>query len=185
MKTKEKILIGILFFIGVMWAASYVRPAQPYQNVVEKEEETVVEEVAPKEEVKVTIPSLPFPKNGTILEQHFISISEDKQAWIEVKTKGSQATVVKMVDSFSLSEVLVFFISPGETVEFTIPSGSYMIKVASGESWYGEDSLFGEGMSASRLDGLQVFEPGDYWTYELIEQVGGNLGQESINPEDF
>ena len=180
------VLASIGLVVVVILNNDYTRQNTPTPIIEEtaKESAPIVEEKV-KEEVKVTLPSYPFPANGTILEQSFTSIDERHQAGIEVRTSGSEATVVKLVDSFSSKVILVFFIKPGQTVEYTIPSGSYIIKVATGSTWYGATYLFGEDMRASRLDGVQVFNPDEGWTYELIPQANGNLGQETIDAEDF
>lgn len=139
----------------------------------------------------ISIPRTPelkpvnMPTNGYVFQDHRGLISENSSAGIYILTSGEDATVIKIEDAYTKAVLMTFFVRPGRSIEYTIPSGTYIIKVASGPIWYGRDLLFGDETYASQLEGFQVFLPTEIWNYELFPQTNGNQGQVTIDAQDF
>ena len=74
-------------------------------------------------------------------------------------------------------------------LEVNLPVGSYTIKYASGQDWYGPEYLFGKDTSYSKADQVFSFQFDGYqyngYTVELIKQVNGNLQTNSIGQDQF
>lgn len=138
-----------------------------------------------KVEEKVILQTVTYPANGTILEQSFSSVASDQESILKIETSGSEATIVKMEYNSTKEVLLIVFIKPGQSVELSIPAGTYIMKTGSGEKWYGSEIMFGEEGSYSQMDGLQIFQPYEVWTYQLFKQQGGNLGEQYIDQSDF
>jgi hypothetical protein len=49
------------------------------------------------------------------------------------------------------------FIRAGQTVEVAVPFGSYKVKIASGQTWYGDAVRFGPNTSYAILDAVFDF----------------------------
>jgi len=112
---------------------------------------------------------------------------------LRVKTAaGSPNYYVKIVD-WAEREThgarLVFFVRSGQTVDVGVPIGTYELRYAAGETWYGEEYLFGPETVYRRTDEQFVFcVDGDRvlgFTVELIKQIDGNLKETPIRPADF
>lgn len=71
----------------------------------------------------------------------------------------------------------------------TVPVGSYEIKYATGQEWFGPILDFGESASYARCDDRFDFTQDDDgytgYTIELILQTDGNLQTDPIPAEDF
>ena len=81
---------------------------------------------------------------------------------------------------------MVVFIRNGETAtRLQVPAGTYEVRYASGETWYGDTHLFGPTTSYSKAGSLFSFGGGDGYTLELYKQLNGNLHTNTIRPEDF
>lgn len=103
-----------------------------------------------------------------------------------MKTRqGGRHTLIK-VEALGGNEVTRAFIRSGGTYTIDLPQGIYVLKTASGTTWYGPQYLFGPETSYSRPDDtFPLNQPGEQWTVELIEQVGGNLRDRPISAKDF
>jgi hypothetical protein len=85
--------------------------------------------------------------------------------------------------------VAKFFIRRGGVLSTELPLGSYKLKFACGERWYGEKFLFGPTTSYSFAnERLTFYLSGNYaegHNIGLIPQVGGNLKTVKLRPSDF
>jgi hypothetical protein len=133
-----------------------------------------------------------------------------KTTVIRRKGKGAQVAplkieadnssyLVKIVDKSSDTEAMLIFIGPNQTFDTKVALGTYRIRGASGDTWYGEKNLFGPstsffvlrrstGASFAGDDEFQFTLTGN--TYhghhiQLRKSVGGNLSTDRIKPEDF
>ena len=81
------------------------------------------------------------------------------------------------------------FIRAGQAVETGVPVGSYKIKIASGNTWYGESIRFGPNTSYATLDSEFSFsiEGSQLLGHELTltRVVNGNLKQVTLKASDF
>lgn len=106
---------------------------------------------------------------------------------LTIRTRaGSGNFYVKLVERSNLTTPIVIFVQDGATAhDISVPAGSYEMRYASGETWYGEDSLFGPDTSYSKADDDFTFGNGDGYTVELYKQANGNLPTSSINKNNF
>ena len=127
-----------------------------------------------------------FPSNGTI-----VSYTDDEAiAPLEIVTSSDDTYYfLKLSDYSTDTDVMAVFIQPGQTVDINVPLGSYQIKYATGDIWYGEEDLFGPNTSCSKLADVFDFTiSGDTvygYTIELIMQTDGNLGIDGLSINDF
>lgn len=81
------------------------------------------------------------------------------------------------------------FIRAGQSAETLVPLGTYRIRYATGETWYGEDFLFGPQTSYSEADQSFRFMDEGYqysgYTLELFLQRHGNLSTNRITPDQW
>ena len=82
-----------------------------------------------------------------------------------------------------------FFIFGGQSFETEVPLGTYRVKYATGETWYGENYLFGSTTRYSEAEKIFEFTvQGNQisgYTVELIRQRGGNLQTKAISANPF
>lgn len=102
---------------------------------------------------------------------------------------GEEKYFVKLVDAYSGSTVMTFFIHGGRAFETEVPLGIYKIRYAAGNIWCGENLLFGQDTQYSEADKTFNFSiEGNQisgYTVQLIKQVGGNLRTRRIGANQF
>ena len=83
----------------------------------------------------------------------------------------------------------MFFVPSGETASVRVPIGVYELRYAAGETWYGEEYLFGPETVYMRAEERFEFRIDDKrvsgFTVELIKQTNGNLKETALKPSDF
>lgn len=158
------------------------------------------------EETEPTLSSLPEPDNGYIFEDFTLGILE-KVAPLTIEAGGTGGYYIVVdpvhftfsgaVDSFSRTRYemgakysyLKFYVDANSAVDVLVPLGEYEIYYATGENWYGEDSLFGSDTRYYKCDSTFLFsiEDNQYtgWTVELKPVINGNLDTDVIDAEDF
>ena len=135
-------------------------------------------------------PEQPMPKQGLMeFSSGFGSYSGEK-APLKITTKPSDGNyVMKLVDWNTGEFVASCFISRGSTLDIEVPFGSYKLKFACGDKWYGTKFLFGPRTSYSYIpDKLVFYQDGEYargHRIELIPQVGGNLETRGMQATDW
>lgn len=96
---------------------------------------------------------------------------------------------IKLVDYTTNKPVLTFFVKAGNMFDIDVPLGSFKLKYAAGENWYGEKYLFGPDTHYSEaqtvLDFSQRGNQVSGHTVELIMQAHGNLHTITISPDKF
>ena len=128
----------------------------------------------------------PLPSNETLQRYH----SREAVAPLEIKTRGSDRHYfVKLVDSSTNRKTLTLFIRGGRSAEISVPLGTFRLKYATGETWYGSQYRFGPDTRYNEADRLFQFTDDGYqysgYTVELFLQDNGNLRTEQISPDDF
>ena len=131
-------------------------------------------------------PEQPFPDNGSTIKY----FSEGGVAPFQVITpSGDLNYFIKVVDWSSKQPIISIFVHSGQTADVKLPLGSYEVKYATGEKWYGEKYLFGPDTSYNKADTrLDFTQSGNRFqghTIKLIPQTGGNLRTSKISPSDF
>ena len=119
------------------------------------------------------------PKSGTILSgTEYYNGSE-----ITVTASSGESCVVKLKTSSDV-EVLSFYVRAGETVTVGVPNKYLYVYFASGDTWYGNDDLFGNNTHYSKVQQIKNFV--DYaWKYELQKSSNGNLDTVNIDANEF
>ncbi|NOY35561.1 MAG: hypothetical protein GXP44_01410, partial [bacterium] len=109
---------------------------------------------------------------------------------LEIVTKeGVYHHFIKVTDWNTGKVIKTIFIHAGKSIETKLPIGTYEIKYASGEIWYGEKYLFGPKTIYSKADKkfnfTETYEGYSGYTIELIMQYGGNLRTSKIPMSEF
>lgn len=129
-------------------------------------------------------PQVP-PENGKPMNSVFYR----HDAPLTVKTRGDGYYFVKLKDAYSHRDVCSFFIYGGRNAYIDVDYGCYDLYYAYGDTWYGEELLFGPDTVYYKADEPLIFEEyGGYsygWTVELYLQDGGNLGISTIDESVF
>lgn len=126
------------------------------------------------------------PANGQVLR----ASNGEEIAPLEIVTprKGLDF-LVKLVDSGTKETSKTFYVRGGSRVKTRVPLGSFMLKYAAGEHWFGKNCLFGRKSIYSKVDKLLEFSRSENkvsgYTIELILQVGGNLSTSKISPDEW
>ena len=130
-------------------------------------------------------PALPTPSNGETLTY----TNRERVAPFEIKSTRGSNYLVKLTDAGSGALVLTVFVRGGETVNVDVPLGTFIVKYASGDSWYGYDHLFGENTAYSKASTDFTFDQSgsevNGYTITLYEVPYGNLQTERIKPNEF
>lgn len=95
---------------------------------------------------------------------------------------------VRAYDTQNGKLIVELFVRSGETASLDVPTGRYELHVASGRTWYGEDSLFGPQTAVSKGEDLVFSIEGREelgHTIELRTQVGGNYKTTPIDRTKF
>ncbi len=126
-------------------------------------------------------PALPFPKSGRIGG----GSSGTKVIVKAPKDEKGRYVQLRRLDSDEVKSTL--FIRPGSSATAYVPKGMYYLLIASGYTWYGEESLFGESGSYSRSTNLEVLSSEYYHTVTLQVKDGeeGNMSSFGADMEDF
>lgn len=143
--------------------ASYPRPQQPAFNA----------------------PALQLPLSGTIRRY----TSKPGVAPLEIKTSAGSNYLVKLEDVVTGINVLDVFIRGGSTIELEVPLGTYLLKYAAGQTWYGYEHNFGPATGYSKADSNFRFYNDGYkvtgYTVTLYQVRDGNLRTSRLAPEEF
>lgn len=113
----------------------------------------------------------------------------ERLAPLEIVTRAGTNYFVKLVDANTGVAVEFMLIRGGDRLEVLMPLGTYELRYATGETWYGEELLFGPATRYSRADAPFQFRNNGYqyegYTVELYLQAGGNLDLDSISASQF
>ena len=98
-------------------------------------------------------PTVPLPDNGELVVKANYSLA----APFQIKSQTGENFLVKLVDANNGQDVMTVFVRGGETVDTRAPLGSFHVKYASGDTWYGYDHLFGPETTYTKADETFVF----------------------------
>ena len=130
-------------------------------------------------------PEVALPYNGSTQ----MYSNGERVAPLKIQTAQGANYLVKLVSSNSQKQVMTVFVRGGNTVSTEVPLGTYEVKYASGEKWYGYEHLFGADTGYSKAESLFTFKnTGNQisgYTISLYRVTNGNLRTSSINPEQF
>lgn len=108
---------------------------------------------------------------------------------LQIVTQVGTNYFVKLINVSTGQSELFAFIKGGEVFEAQMPLGTYEMRYASGDIWYGESILFGPNTRYTRADEQFHFTE-DYqgysgYTVELIMRTNGNLDVDPISASQF
>ncbi|GEM_PF-1782142 len=106
-----------------------------------------------------------------------------------IQTRAGTNYFIKLVNTATDQAILTAYLVGGRLFEVDVPLGTYEIRYAAGDIWYGPQYLFGPETVYSKADELFHFTFDGYqysgYTVELILQAYGNLETSQIRAEDF
>lgn len=119
------------------------------------------------------------PRSGEILS----GVEDQYGSTITITASSGESCVVKLKNSSGVTR-LSFYVRAGDTVTVGVPCEYLYVYFASGDTWYGEEHLFGENTSYSMDDDLLNFF--EYtWEYTLYPVSSGNFSETPIDAEEF
>ena len=130
------------------------------------------------------VPAEPLPYTGFSDNTYIEQIAP-----LRIKVAYGDNYWVKLEDAYSGETIAHYFIRSGDTLDTKVPLGTYIIKYAYGQNWYGKTYLFGTNTGYAQAESQLSFHyTGDGYSghsIELIKQVNGNLSTSNISPEQF
>jgi hypothetical protein len=97
--------------------------------------------------------------------------------------------LVKLVDTNTGQPVLTVFVRSGEIASIKVPLGSYKANIASGEKWYGDIKLFGNGTTVQQGNAsLDFYRQGNSitgHTLTLAGTINGNFPTRELPADSF
>lgn len=119
------------------------------------------------------------PQTGAIL----FSNTENTDSEITIHAPDDSACVVKL-KTLDEEDVLSFYVRAGEDATVPVPAEELYVYFAFGNTWYGNDYLFGGETSYSKDSGICDFS--EYtWEYTLSPVTNGNFRETPVDAEEF
>lgn len=142
-------------------------------------------EPAPSRVPSPSYPEQPLPDSGAVRTW----AAGKRVAPLEIEADHGSNYLVKLVNVFTHDPAMTVFVRSGSTVEVKVPIGTYEIRYAAGETWYGYDYLFGPDTSYSKADKTFTFEAiGNQvggFSITLYKVAHGNLPTSPIGQTEF
>jgi hypothetical protein len=127
----------------------------------------------------------PLPENARL--RSFTDL--DRIAPFEIEADQWHNYLLKLVDAHGGTPVLTVFVRKGMTATIDVPLGTYEVRLAAGESWFGDEYLFGPDTAYSKADKQFAFDVINNdirgFTLTLSLVTNGNLRTSTIKPEEF
>lgn len=178
-------LFGIIINLWFVWILLFIFIGLPYleDSGSKPSKSTSSYQTAKVEQPPFTAP--PVQISHGIISKNF----SEGFAPLELKTRYGSNYYIKVVNVSTNQTVLTAYIAGGRPFEVQMPLGTYEIRYAAGDTWYGTPHYFGPDTSFSKADELFHFTSDGYrysgYTVELIMQAHGNLRTQHINEADF
>ena len=143
--------------------------------------------IAAQQEEALRAMELPLPRSGV----HRSLYGRSQSDWppFKINNEPGANALIKLIRVDDGTEVVSVFVRAGETVEVRVPQGNYTGKIASGQTWYGDQIRFGPNTSygqfsssfefsveGSRLAGKEV---------TLTRVENGNLSRSPLDASQF
>ena len=137
-----------------------------------------------KQVIGSRLPSrLPLPKNGYGVYK--FNRGATSSTLKIIPSQGTENLVIKLENTSTKKEICWFLIVKGNSHKMPIPPGSYIIKLAMGERWYGDKYLFGTQGSYSKIDQEITIPEYTNYTIFLEPNLLGTLTQQNIEANEF
>ena len=114
----------------------------------------------------------------------YVEPAGSKDSFLEVTASNDYSTYFYFKCTTNPDNDFSFIVDKGsDAIEF-VPSGTYEIYEASGQTWYGPEILFGPSTFYSKSDETITFTSDSSWTIEL-GVMNGNSSSKDINSSEF
>ena len=127
----------------------------------------------------------PLPFNGI----HQCLTDKSLVAPFKINVGYGDHYFIKLVDQFTKEPCMYLFARSSSTVEIEVPLGSYELRYATGEKWYGLEHLFGSKTTYNKAEDVFQFKETAYQVsgYEvtLYRVSSGNMNTTRINASQF
>lgn len=188
-KGNSSSLLSLLFTIIIKlwfaWVLGFIFIVLPYleDNGNKSSSSGNTYQAAKIEKPPFTAP--PVQINHGIISKNYVS----GVAPLEIKTRTGNNYYIKVVNVANDQAALTAYIVGGRPLEVEMPLGTYEIRYAAGNTWYGTQHYFGPDTAFSKANELFHFTFDGYqysgYTVELILQVHGNLRTVHIDEAEF
>ncbi len=174
------------FFASSAESEEVVAEEETVADSLNWEDEGEIATIPPEvvEEV-FTPPPVNTPRNGVFK----VYTRKERIAPLKFFSTTGTDYFIKLVDYGTESDIMTIYVRSNSTVEVDVPLGSYRVKYACGEQWYGEEYLFGNDTSYFVADEVFRFSySGNYvsgYTVTLYSVPGGNLETSQIDEDEF
>ncbi|MEK6200792.1 hypothetical protein [Psychrobacter sp. P11G5] len=146
---------------------------------------SLIKDESETSKVSIVLQEMSPLMNGTI----DLYTNQPRVAPLEIETSGSGYYLVKLVTTGTDDIVMTIFIHAGQSLTTEVPLGSYDIKYASGEKWYGYEDLFGAETEYSKANSVFYFQDTGYqisgYNITLYQVTNGNLSTSEISASEF
>jgi hypothetical protein len=116
-------------------------------------------------------------------------LGKERIAPLEIRTSSGSDYFIKLCDLADNQEELAMYVEGGRTFTTDVPLGTYKLRYAAGNVWYGEHYRFGPDTVYYEADKhFTFYRQGNSvngYTIELILQVDGNLRTRRLDPAQF
>lgn len=179
----KSLLIYAFVFSALIGVVSVIVSALDTDSKTDNKPEPKVQIQAPTpvfQEPEIQLPSSGFIRRHTSLEAI---------APLEIRTDVGVNYFVKVEDANTGKDILDVIIRGGDDVSLDIPLGTYIIKYATGNTWYGYRHLFGPETGYTKADELFIFrQVGNQingYTITLFRVQNGNLTTSPLSADQF
>lgn len=177
---------GITFYIASDIAASRAQESARLERA--GLERAQAEAVARSQAAALEEFRQPLPPTGR-MDTLGRPLREDQSAPFRVSNSASTNSVIRLVRVADGQVALSAFIRSGGTLELDAPLGDYIVRVASGQTWYGPEVRFGPSTRYTVLDSTFTFSIDGRTRsgneLELKAASGGNLKDSPIAASQF
>ncbi|MDY0306490.1 MAG: hypothetical protein RBR18_08645 [Desulfovibrionaceae bacterium] len=182
------IFISISFFaIGIYYTKNLNSNLQTNQNnneIIQNNNDRKTQKIKISSPEYYGNPQIP-PKNGYTKN---LTRSKDR-APLVIKTQNNETFFLVKLADLNGHDVKIIFIHGGMDIETKMPLGKYILKYATGSTWYGWDNYFGAETQYYKADEVFDFHTENNiisgYTVELYLQINGNLYTSKINEQEF
>lgn len=132
----------------------------------------------------------PLPRSGVMgISKASAKWARDELPPFKVSAPPGANYVIKLVDLQSGTTGPRLFVRGGEVVEAGVPPGTYFVKTASGQTWYGDAVRFGPNTNYAQMEQTVTFGvEGDRLVgheLRLAQSRDGNLRKHGISADQF
>jgi len=184
---KVRIYVGTLVAGGALLVFALLSGQRTPEDRIRTNTGNAVAGGAPARE---TLAPQPVPPSGVMYTYGSVGgPSRRLEAPFKIVAAQGSHFFLKLVDVATRQPAMSVFVRSGETVEVEAPLGTFEVRYASGDTWFGDELLFGSETAYSKADKLFTFEiVGSQvrgFTITLYKVAHGNLSTSRIRASEF